>query len=271
MGIDAEDVDGDGRTDLFVTNYWYEAVALFNNMGQGLFQDRTPASGLWHDSVLWVGWGCALADFDNDSWPDCFVANGHIDNNLEIIGYDTPYAEPALLHRNVKGRGFRLATRDVGPYFDSDLMSGEGPPMATSTTTVISTWSSVTRTAHRLCSATTLRRTITGSASRSSARSATATRSVRASRSSWAAVRSFDNEKAAQAWNPAHDPRLLIGLGSEPEARKVTVRWPSRRVSVAEHLAADRSYRVVEPRGPKGAVGRSFEFVRDGRNLKYGF
>ena len=70
--------------------------------------------------MLWVGWGCALADFDNDGWPDCFVANGHVDDNLEMLGLDTPYAEPALLHRNLNGSGFQLATRKAGSYFDSD-------------------------------------------------------------------------------------------------------------------------------------------------------
>ncbi len=93
----------------------------FHQPGRGpISRTRTRTSGLWHDSVLWVGWGCALADFDNDGWPDCFVANGHIDNNLERLGYGTPYAEPALLHRNMDGKRFLLATRKAGPYFDSD-------------------------------------------------------------------------------------------------------------------------------------------------------
>jgi len=36
-------------------------------------------------------------------------------------------------------------------------------------------------------------------------------------------------------------------------------------VSVAEHIAADTSYRVVEPRGRADAASCSFEIVRDGR------
>ncbi len=118
MGVDAEDVDGDGRPDLLVTNYWNEPNSLYMNQGGGMFEDRTPASGMATDSTPWVGWGCALADFDNDGWPDCFVTNGHVDNNLELLGYNSPYGQPPLLHRNLEGRGFRLATRDVGPYFD---------------------------------------------------------------------------------------------------------------------------------------------------------
>ena len=33
MGVDAEDVDGDGRPDLFVTNFWNEPNSLFMNLG----------------------------------------------------------------------------------------------------------------------------------------------------------------------------------------------------------------------------------------------
>ena len=75
-------------------------------------------SGMMHDSLPWVGWGCALADFDNDGWPDCFVANGQVDDNLELIGHTNPYEQPALLHQNVDGKRFKLATRKAGPYFD---------------------------------------------------------------------------------------------------------------------------------------------------------
>jgi hypothetical protein len=59
--------------------------------------------------------------------------------------------------------------------------------------------------------------------------------------------------------------RLLIGLGTATRARRVTVRWPSGRVSVAEHLAADVTYRVVEPRATaEEAAGHAFEVVGRG-------
>src|SRR5206468_3853233 len=80
--------------------------------------------GLAADTTPYVGWGLSLSDFDNDGWPDCFVANGHVDDNREQAGQQTQYPEPPLVHRNVAikngpGRRFSLATRDVGPYFDA--------------------------------------------------------------------------------------------------------------------------------------------------------
>ncbi len=95
MGVDAEDCDGDGRPELLVTNfqneyiaYLSEPVRLGSDAGRRrdppvLFRDSSAAVGLVADSKPWVGWGCALADFDNDGWPDGFVANGHIDDEPE--------------------------------------------------------------------------------------------------------------------------------------------------------------------------------------------
>ena len=91
-----------------------------------MFEDRTPASGMATDSTPWVGWGCALADFDNDGWPDCFVTNGHVDNNLDLLGYNSPYAQPPLLHRNLGGSGSDWRPRDAGPYFDEPPRRARG-------------------------------------------------------------------------------------------------------------------------------------------------
>ena len=83
MGVDAEDVNGDGLPDLFVTNFANEYNTLHLNLASGLFMDATAFFGLAADTMPYVGWGTALADFDNDGWPDNFVANGHVDDNRQ--------------------------------------------------------------------------------------------------------------------------------------------------------------------------------------------
>ncbi|HZW33410.1 MAG TPA: VCBS repeat-containing protein, partial [Isosphaeraceae bacterium] len=93
MGVDAEDVDGDGLPELFVTNFANEYNTLYQNFGKGVFYDNTAFFGLASDSMPWVGWGCALADFDNDGWPDCFVADGHVDNNRRKLDQPVDYEE----------------------------------------------------------------------------------------------------------------------------------------------------------------------------------
>ena len=108
MGVDAEDVNGDGLPDMFVTNFRNESNTLFINLASGLFEDSTSVLRARRTIACPGSAGdCVLADFDNDGWPDSFVANGHVDDNRQLVGYNTPYAEPPLLHRNIEGQAIR--------------------------------------------------------------------------------------------------------------------------------------------------------------------
>jgi hypothetical protein len=247
MGVDAEDVDGDGLPDLLVTNFLNEPNSLYGNLGAGLFEDRTPRSGMATDSVLWVGWGCALADFDNDGWPDCFVTNGHVDDNLELLGQNHPYAHPALLHRNLEGTRFRLATRDAGPYFDCDHVGrgaafgdfdndGDIDIIVNHKDGAPAVLRNDTKTANHW-----IRLSLAGTLSNRDAVGALVTVEL--------PTRTLIRQrKGGVSLESSHDPRILVGLGSETEARRVTIRWPSGQVTTAEFLAANQSYAVVEPR-----------------------
>ena len=120
MGVDAEDVTGDGLPELFVTNFENDYNTLYRNLDGRNFQDVSASAGIVKDSLPYVGWGCALADLDNDGLPDMFVVNGHVDDNLQQLGRPIPQAEPALVWRNRGGGRFRLVARP-GPVL-------RGPP-----------------------------------------------------------------------------------------------------------------------------------------------
>ena len=90
MGVDAEDVDGDGRPELFATHFREDYNTLYRNIDGRTFQDISAGAGILKDSLPDVGWGCALSDFDNDGWSDMLVVNGHVDDNLPQIGRDVP-------------------------------------------------------------------------------------------------------------------------------------------------------------------------------------
>ncbi len=69
MGVAAADYDGDGFTDVFITNFGTNA--LFHNNGDGTFTNVTRQAGL--EGGNWST-GCAWGDYDGDGRLDLYVA-----------------------------------------------------------------------------------------------------------------------------------------------------------------------------------------------------
>ena len=113
MGVSAADFDGDGRTDIVVTNLSLEGYSLFHNDGEGLFTDVTFPSGVGAPSLKLTGWGAAFFDYDNDGNEDLIAVNGHVMDNVALASPDLSYTEAILLLRNSGGR-FTNVTRNHG-------------------------------------------------------------------------------------------------------------------------------------------------------------
>ena len=133
------DYDRDGHLDLFVANYidldlatapvpesgpcLYKGVMvacgppglnggkniLYHNNGDGTFSDVSDASGILQANGTY-GLGVLTADFDNDGWPDIYVAND---------------STPSALYRNKKNGKFVDVAVDAGC-----ALSPDGKPQA---------------------------------------------------------------------------------------------------------------------------------------------
>jgi enediyne biosynthesis protein E4 len=99
MGTTIADYNGDGRLDIFKTNFSDDTPTLYRNDGEGVFSDVTFAAGL-AQHTQYLGWGTMFFDFDNDSWPDLILANGHVYPEVDKFHLGSGYQEQRLLYHN---------------------------------------------------------------------------------------------------------------------------------------------------------------------------
>jgi hypothetical protein len=85
MGVDARDIDNDGREDLWIAANASETFPLFRNLGKGLFMDVTYPSGIGRQILSATGWSNGIFDFNNDGRKDLFAACSAIDDNTEMF------------------------------------------------------------------------------------------------------------------------------------------------------------------------------------------
>ena len=117
MGVDAADYDHSGSPSILITNFSNQMLSLYHNEGRGLFVDEAPRSEIGRASLLTLGFGCFFFDYDLDGWPDIFIANGHIDNDIERVQPNVKYAMPPHLFRNAGKGNFQEVTKSLGRSF----------------------------------------------------------------------------------------------------------------------------------------------------------
>jgi hypothetical protein len=116
MGVDAGDINGDGRQDLFVANVDQEMFSLYRNDGNEFFSDVAAFHGVAQATRLLSGWGLKFFDYDNDGQLDLILANGHPDDMIESYSQQVRYKEPLVLFHN-DGKKLANVTAEAGPAF----------------------------------------------------------------------------------------------------------------------------------------------------------
>jgi hypothetical protein len=102
----AEDVDADGKIDLFAANYG--PLGFFSNRGKGRFEDRSAAWNIAIDSRYDA---CAFADFDHDGRLDLYV-NGTVTGGASW--QDSLFRNTGSAFEDVTPPGIRRLQADHG-------------------------------------------------------------------------------------------------------------------------------------------------------------
>ncbi len=116
MGADFRDLNNDGRPDIFHTAMFGDSFPLYQNLGDGTFNDVTSEAGLTPPTSRLTAWGTGAYDFDNDELKDLFTANSAIlDNSMEVE--ERPFALPNSLFRNTGNFSFKDVSATAGTAF----------------------------------------------------------------------------------------------------------------------------------------------------------
>jgi hypothetical protein len=248
MGLDVEDIDGDGLPEILVTNFRGQYDTLYRNVDGRNFEDVTARAGTLEDTLPWVSWGCALADLDNDTFPDMLIANGEVDDNLEQLGQHVGFAQPTQVWRN-RGDGTFRRVRSAGPFFDA-LHCGRGAAFGDLNNdgrldvVIVRLDQSPAVLLNESDAGRWLRLELVGHTSNRSA--------IGTVVSVHLGDRVLTRQvKGGGSYLSANDPRLLIGLGTAERADRIDVHWPSGARSTLLAVEAGRTHRIEEPPAPR--------------------
>ncbi len=246
MGVDADDLDGDGLPDIYTTAFSREASTFFRNRGKGQFLDMTHGSGLGPPSWHHLGFGACFLDVDRDGRLDIVVANGHVSANVDEDGDpNNTFRQVAQLYHNLGNGRFQEVSKLAGPYFrekhvgrglavcDYDNDGQQDLAFSNSGEPFVLLHNESTDPHHWL------RLDLQGTKSNRDAVGARVTLTI-------GDRKIVRHRKGGGSYCSSSDPRLFFGLGNAAIVDEVEIRWPSGLVQKLGKLVGDSGYLVIE-------------------------
>ena len=248
MGASAADYDGDGFLDIIKTNFAGDTSSLYHNMGNSFFEDRTFLAGLG-GNTRFLGWGAVFLDYDNDTWPDILLTNGHVYPEVAETAIEYGYRQRKTLYHNLGNGRFADVSASSGPGI-LEKVSGRGcavgdfdndgdldvvvncvndvPQLLRCDTTPGNTWIKIK------CIGTKSNRSAIGAR----------VYCVTGKR------KQMDEVRSGGSYISQSDLRIHFGL-AKAETADIEIHWPSGQVDKLPALGANRIYTVVEGKGVK--------------------
>src|SRR6267142_2341673 len=247
MGATIGDYNGDGRPDIFKTNFSDDTSTLYRNNGDGTFDDVTSAAGLGL-YTKYLGWGTMFLDVDNDGWPDLLLVNGHVYPEVDKNNLGSNYEEPRILYHNLGKGTFADISASAGPGINARASSrglaigdlwndGRISAVITNLNALPSLLVNQVRSANHWIAIRTV-------GTKSNRDGIGARISVKAG-----ARNLVDEVRSGSSYNSSSDMRVHFGLGSATKVDSIQIRWPSGLTERFDNLPVDSIHTVKEGSG----------------------
>ena len=125
MGANLGDYDNDGFLDIVITNFQDQVNNIYHNEHEKYFKDVSFRIGIGGKSLPYLAWGVDFVDFNNDGWLDLFVANGHLDDNIEDYDPVGTYAQHNQLFMSKEGVTFEMVDLSLAPKVSRGTAFGD--------------------------------------------------------------------------------------------------------------------------------------------------
>jgi enediyne biosynthesis protein E4 len=265
MGSTAADYNGDGRIDIFKTNFSDDTATLYRNNGDGTFDDVTYRAGLGLNTQ-YLGWGTMFFDFDNDGWPDLLLVNGHVYPEVDSEHLGSSFQEPRILYHNNGNGTFTDISATSGPGITNTISSrglalgdlwndGRISAVVSNMNAPPSLLVNQVRTANHWIE---LRPIGTSfPAAKAASAAATPARTTKTNRDAIGArvrvkagARIFvDEVRSGSSFISNNDMRIHFGLGSATKIDWIEVRWPSGITEIFPPSQVDAIHDLKEGTG----------------------
>lgn len=249
MGVDAADFDQDGWMDLFVTNIDHQMYSLYRNHHDGTFDDMATRTILGQSTREMSGWGLRFFDYNNDGNLDIIIANGHPDDQIGLISPVVTYREPLLLY-HYDGKTLDNISASAGPVFQKDF-AARGLALgdfdndgAVDVLIAINNGAPLLLRNQAASGHNWLGIHLIGK---------TCNRDAIGARVKWTAgaLERHLRKTGGGSFLSSSDPRMVLGLGTNPGLDRLEVHWPlpSKRVDVFTKLPVNRYITIEEGSG----------------------
>ncbi len=250
MGVSIGDFNRDGLLDIVKTNFAGDTDSLYQNLGDGTFEDHTYLSGLGINT-RYLGWGVGFVDLDNDGWLDIFISNGHVYPEVDGSHLDAPYAEHKYVYRNLRNGQFEEITNSAGSGM-TDAAPARGCAFGDydndgDMDVVVNC---VNALPQLLRCDTTIKRNfikirLAGKKSNRTGIGARVTVTARMQADA-KPLRQIDEVRSGGSYYSQNDLRLHFGLDQSTKADLVEIAWPSGTKDTLRDLAANHLYVIEE-------------------------